>query len=107
MAHTGFMTDAISFATTDVAGTSKELRIGEFSYGSVFIPAAATTVATLTFWVSHDGATYLQPYDGATAETLTVTASRAYRLNTNLFVFKFLKIVANAGTDTIIVHLGY
>lgn len=106
MGRTGYAAPVIRLTLTTAVGTSKELRLGDFSYGAVLIPAASTNLTTLTFWVSEDGVTYFEAYDGGTAETMTVAEERAYRLTSDLFVHKFLKIVGSHA-EAIEVVLAY
>lgn len=85
--------------TTEI-GTTEEIMIGNHATGTVGIPTGSP-ITTLTYWVSHDGVTYIPLYavDNAAAVTQTVAQTRAYPIRSEAFGARFLKLVANTAGD--------
>ena len=87
----------LTAALTDAIGTTEAIDIAGAASGSVGVPTGSS-ITSLTYWVSHDGTTYIPLYtvDNAAAVTQTVAQTRAYPLRSEAFGAKFMKIVVNA-----------
>ena len=85
---------------TTAIGTTEEIIIGPHATGTVGIPTGSS-ITSLTYWVSHDGVTYIPLWavDNAAAVTQTVEQTRAYPIRPESFGSRFLKIVSNAAGD--------
>lgn len=83
--------------TVDAAVADAELvEYQKYAGGSVVVPAGSS-LTTLTFYVSHDRATFVPLYDqDGVAVTLTVSAECGYALPDALFGAPFFKIKGNA-----------
>lgn len=101
----GYMTDKITVTLDTATSTTKVLDIGSFSYGSIEIPSGSS-ITVLTYEVSSDGVTWYPAYDGATAQTQTVQADRAYRITSNIFCHKWVAILVDVQGE-VNISLGY
>lgn len=85
---------------TNSIDTTETINISGMASGTVGVPTGSS-VTSLTYWVSHDGTTYIPLYavDNSAAVTQTVAQTRAYPIRSEAFGARFLRIVANASGD--------
>lgn len=87
----------LTASLTTAIGTTEAIDIAGAASGSIGVPTGSS-ITSLTYWVSHDGTTYIPLYavDNSAAVTQTVAQTRAYPIRSEAFGAKFLKIVADA-----------
>jgi hypothetical protein len=86
-----------TYALTDSATTTAAIPYRDYAAGTVYVPAASSTMTTLTFHVApKPGGTYLPLYNSSGAVVMTVAHTRAYPLPAELKGCQAFKMVANA-----------
>lgn len=92
---------SVTAAIANGAATSSAVEQQVEAFGGFLMPAAFTG-ATVSFTVSQDGVTYVALYSAANAlVSITVAASRAYPLPSELAGFRYFKFVSasNEGAE--------
>ena len=87
----------IDYNLTDTLADAQYIPVENAEFGSIQVPAGITSV-TLTYYAcdTEDG-TYLAAYDGTTALTDTVAASRAVKMKAGVIEGRaYIKIIGNA-----------
>jgi hypothetical protein len=94
----------VSVALNTAIGTTEEIPYGSYAHGMVLIPATASAITLLTWWVADKpGGSYLAAYDDVgVAVTQTVSHTKAYPIPVALSGARAIKAVVNAaGTVTV------
>ena len=104
-------TQAITVNINDSGSTSPVIPVGGFAHGSILVPTgASSTDLEFTDCETEDG-TYVSSYDEDNNKLViaAVAAGRTYRLPTDLFTRRFIRIVGSSDDSAYdwVVTLGY
>ena len=85
--------------TTSIV-TTEAIPIANATIGTIGVPTGSS-LTTLTYWVSHDGVTYIPLWmvDNSLAVAQTVSQTKSYPIRSEAMGAKWLKIVSNAAGD--------
>jgi hypothetical protein len=104
-------TQAITVNVSNSGSASPVIPVGGFSHGSVLVPTGASSTSLTFYDCETEDGTYVQSYDeDNNALTIAaVAAGRTYRLPTDLFTRRFIRIVSNLDNSDLdwVVTLGY
>jgi len=85
-------------ALNTAIGTTEEIPYGSYAHGMVLIPATASAITLLTWWVADKpGGSYLAAYDQDGVQVKqTVSHTKAYAIPDALSGARAIKAVVNA-----------